>query len=151
MYRRIKRPKEQEKFYSELTDLSEFGIFTSYKDVFMAAGVLGFLERKKKEVTTSLEGIHWNVFNLETDEAVINAVALSESGNPNLVNIDEDSFEEKITIFEEYAAGGLEILYKKVMDDPKRALNLYIELLFSLEVETTAKDRNLKDIADLLF
>lgn len=150
MYRRIRRPKDQEEYYVKLTDQSEFGIFSTYKDVFMAAGVLGFMEKKKREFTNSLEGIDWNRFNLETDETVINAVAVSDSGDPNLVNTDDDTFDKKIQIFEEYAAGGVEILYKKVMEDPKKALNLYIEFIMSMEVETTAKERNLRDIADLL-
>ncbi|MFD0824436.1 DNA phosphorothioation-associated protein 4 [Neobacillus sp. M.A.Huq-85] len=150
MYRRIRRPKDQEELYSKLTDQGEFGIFSTYKDVFMAAGVLGFIEKKRREFTTTLEGINWNIFNLETDETVINAVAISESGDPKLVNTDEDSFDAKMEIFEEYAAGGVEILYKRVMEDPKKALNLYIELIMSMEAETSAKERNLRDIADLL-
>ncbi|WP_102345895.1 DNA phosphorothioation-associated protein 4 [Bacillus sp. Marseille-P3661] len=150
MYRRIRRPKEQEEYYNKLTDLEEFGLFSTYKDVFMAAGVLGFMEKKKREFTTSLEGIDWNRFNLETDETVINAIAVSDSGDPKLVNTDDETFDKKITIFEEYAAAGVEILYKKVMDDPKKALNIYIEFIMSMEAETTAKERNLRDIADLL-
>jgi hypothetical protein len=67
------------------------------------------------------------------------------------VNTDDDTFDKKIQIFEEYAAGGVEILYKKVKEDPKKALNLYIEFIMSMEVETTAKERNLRDIADLLI
>lgn len=150
MYRRIRRPKDQEELYSKLTDQGEFGIFSTYKDIFMAAGVLGFMEKKRREFSTTLEGINWNIFNLETDETVINAVAISESGDPKLVNTDEDSFDIKLKIFEEYAAGGVEILYKRVMEDPKKALNLYIELIMSMEAETSAKERNLRDIADLL-
>jgi dnd system-associated protein 4 len=150
LYRRIRRPKDQEEYYTKLTDQSEFGIFSTFKDVFMAAGVLGFMEKRKKEFTNSLEGIDWSRFNLDTDETVINAVAIADTGDPRLVNIDEETFDKKIQIFEEYAAAGVEILYKKVMDDPKKALNLYIEFIMSMEAETNAKERNLKDIADLL-
>lgn len=150
MYRRIRRPKDQDEFYTKLTDQSEFGIFSTYKDVFMAAGVLGFMEKKRREFTNTLEGISWNIFNLDTDETVINAVAISESVDPKLVNTDEETFDIKIQIFEEYAAGGVEVLFKKVMEDPKKALNLYIEFIMSMEAETSAKDRNLREIADLL-
>jgi len=150
MYRRIRRPKDQEEYYTRLTDQSEFGFFSSYKDVFMAAGVFGFIEKKRKPFTTSLEGINWNVFNMETDEAIINAVAISDSGDHTLLNTDEETFDKKMQIFEEYAAGGLETLYKKIMDDEKRALSTYIDLIMSLEAETTSKERNLREIADLL-
>ena len=150
MYRRIRRPKDQEVYYMNLTNKSEFGIFATYKDVFMAAGMVGFMEKKRRRFSQTLEGIQWNVFNLETDEVVINAVALSESNSLELLNTDEKSFDEKMLIFEEYAAGGLDILYKRIMEDPKNALNVYIEFIMSLEAETTAQQRNLKDIADIL-
>lgn len=150
MYRRIRRPKEQEEYYTKLTDRAEFGIFASYKDVFMAAGMMGFIEKKKKPFTNSLDGINWNVFNMETDEVIINAVAISETGDYSLINTDDETFDRKMQIYEEYAAGGLEALYKKVMEEPKRALSIYVDLLMSLEAETTSKDRNLKHIADLL-
>lgn len=150
MYRRLRRPKDQEEYYIKLTDQEEFGIFTTYKDVFMAAGILGFMEKKKREFTGSLEGLNWNVFNLETDETVINAIAVSETNDPTLINTDEETFNKKVQIFEEYAAGGIEILYKRVMEDPKKALNHYIDYIMSMESETTAQERNLRDIADLL-
>ena len=150
MYRRIRRPKEQEEFYTQLTDKNEFGIFSSYKDVFMAAGMMGFIEKKKKPFTNSLDGINWNVFNMETDEVIINAIAISESGDYSLLNTDDETFDKKMQIFEEYAAGGLETLYRKVMEEPKRALSVYVDLLLSFETETTTKDRNFKHIAELL-
>ena len=150
MYRRIRRPKETEEYYLKLTDQSEFGIFSTYKDVFMVAGVLGFMEKKKREFENSLEGIDWGRFNMETDETIINAVAIADTGDPRLVNIDDETFDKKIKVFEEYAAVGIEILFKKVMDDPKKALNFYIDFIMSMEAETSAKERNLKDIADLL-
>lgn len=150
MYRRIRRPKEQEEYYTKLTDQSEFGIFTTYKDIFMAAGMMGFIEKKRKSFTNSLEGINWNVFNMESDEVIINAVAISETGDYSLINTDDETFDRKMQIFEEYAAGGLEILYKKIMEEPKRALSLYVDLLMSFEAETTSKDRNFRHIADIL-
>lgn len=148
--RRIRRPKEQEEIYRKLTDMNEFGIFSTYKDVFMAAGLVGFMEKKKKEFEGTLEGISWNVFNLDTDEAVINAVALADSGDPSIVNTGDDTFDRKMKIFEEYAAGGAEILFNKLMENPKNALNLYFEYIMSMETEVSEKERNMKDIADIL-
>jgi dnd system-associated protein 4 len=148
--RRIRRPKDQEYIYVKLTDTEEFGIFSSYKDVFMVAGLIGFIEKKKKKFEGSLEGISWNVFNLETDEAIINAVALADSGDLSIINTDDESYEKKIKIFEEYAAGGAEILYKKLMEEPKNILYQYFEYIMSTENEVSEKERSLKDIADLL-
>lgn len=148
--RRIRRPKEQEDIYKLLTDSSEFGIFATYKDVFMLAGTIGFMEKKRKFFTGSAEGIPWTVFTLETDETLINAVALAETEDISLLEDDSDAFDKKMTIFEEYAAGGLEILNNKLMENPKLALNSYFDLIISTENEVNDKDRNLKGIADML-
>jgi dnd system-associated protein 4 len=148
--RRIRRPKEQEDIYKSLTDSSEFGIFATYKDVFMLAGSIGFMEKKRKSFTGSAEGIPWTVFTLETDEALINAVALAETEDISLLEDDSDTFDKKMTIFEEYAAGGLEVINNKLMENPKLALNSYFDLIISMENEVNDKDRNLKGIADML-
>ncbi|ALQ66678.1 DNA phosphorothioation-associated protein 4 [Bacillus cereus] len=150
--RRIKRPKEQEEMYRKLTDRDEpGGIFSSFKDVFMLAGIVGFMNQKRKEFTNSLEQIHWNVFNSETDETVINAVALAETGDLTIINTDDDAFDRKITIYEEYAAGGLEYLYNQIMENPRHALDNYFDFLKSMEKEVSAEKKNLKDVLDTLF
>lgn len=148
--RRIKRPKEQEEGYKKLIDSEEFGIFLTFKDIFMTSGTLGFMEKKKVKFTSSAEGIPWSVFTLETDQAVINAIALSETGDISILNDNSDTFEKKIQIFEEYAAGGFEILYKLLTDNPKIALTSFFDLILSMENEVNDKDRNLKGIADML-
>ena len=134
--RRIRRPKDQEEMYKVLTDRDELGgIFSSFKDIFMLAGIVGFMNKKRKTFTSSLEQIHWNVFNSETDETVINAVALAD---------------RKITIYEEYAAGGLEYLYDKIMENPRYALDNYFDFLKSMEKEVSIEKKNLKDIYNIL-
>ncbi|MGO4890398.1 DNA phosphorothioation-associated protein 4 [Anaerobacillus sp. MEB173] len=148
--RRIRRPKEQEDIYKSLTDSNEFGIFATYKDVFMLAGAVGFMEKKRKEFTGSAEGIPWNVFTLETDETIINAIALAETEDITILNDDNEKFDEKMKIFEEYAAGGLEIINNKIMENPKLALNTYFDFIMSMKNEVNDKDRNLKGIADML-
>ncbi|MDM5237884.1 DNA phosphorothioation-associated protein 4 [Bacillus cereus] len=149
--RRIKRPKDQEEMYKALTDRDELGgIFSSFKDIFMLAGIVGFMNKKRKTFTSSLEQIHWNVFNSETDETVINAVALAETGDLTIINTDDDAFDRKITIYEEYAAGGLEYLYDKIMENPRYALDNYFDFLKSMEKEVSIEKKNLKDIYNIL-
>jgi dnd system-associated protein 4 len=151
MVRRIKRPKEQEGIYKELTNTQEFGFFETYKDVFMLAGTVGFMEKKRTEFSASAEGIPWNVFNLETDEPIINAIALAETENYEILRNDPETFDKRLNIFEEYAAGGIPIIHKKIMESPKNALNNYFEYIKSMEVEENDKKRNLKDIVNTLF
>lgn len=149
--RRIRRPKEHEEMYSKLTDRDEFGVFSSYKDVFMLAGVAGYMNQKRKDFTGSLEGISWNVFNLETDEAIINGVALAETGDVSIINTDDESFDLKMLIFEEYAAGGLEYIYQKIMENPRHSLDNYFNLIKSMELEISPKEKNLKEVADFIL
>ncbi|EJV69665.1 MULTISPECIES: DNA phosphorothioation-associated protein 4 [Bacillus] len=149
--RRIRRPKDQEEMYKVLTDRDELGgIFSSFKDIFMLAGIVGFMNKKRKTFTSSLEQIHWNVFNSETDETVINAVALAETGDLTIINTDDEAFDRKITIYEEYAAGGLEYLYDKIMENPRYALDNYFDFLKSMEKEVSIEKKNLKDIYNIL-
>ncbi|MEM5016877.1 DNA phosphorothioation-associated protein 4 [Metabacillus indicus] len=148
--RRIKRPKDQENGYKKLIDSEEFGIFSTYKDIFMASGTIGYMEQKRLTFSGSAEGIPWNVFNLETDEAIINAIALTETGDISILSDDPDTFDKKLQIFEEYAAGGFEVLYKLLTENPKIALTSYFDLIMSMENEVNDKDRNLKGIADML-
>jgi dnd system-associated protein 4 len=148
--RRIKRPKDQEERYKKLIDSEEFGIFSTYKDVFMASGTVGFMEQKRIEFSSSAEGIPWSVFTLESDEAIINAISLIETEDISILSDDPDTFDKKIQIFEEYAAGGFEILYKLLTNNPKLALTSFFDFIMSMENEVNDKDRNLKGIADML-
>jgi dnd system-associated protein 4 len=150
-YRRIRRPKTQEQIYKELTDADEFGVFQSYKDLFMMSGVVGFIEKKRKSFEGSLEGISWNVFNLETDEAVINAVALADSRDPSIINTQSsEDFDKKMTIFEEYAAGGAEVLYNKLKDHPRNAIDVLFEYIISMEKLRNNIERDVEDITKIL-
>ncbi|MDO3408385.1 DNA phosphorothioation-associated protein 4 [Saccharibacillus sp. CPCC 101409] len=151
MKRRIRRPKEQELLYKKLVDEEEFGVFSTYKDVFMLAGAVGFMEKKRIEFTSQAEGMPWSVFNLETDESFIDAIALIETEDLSLFNEDDEVFDKKMKIFEEYAAGGIEVVYEKIMENPKQSLNNFFEYIISMEDDLTDKERNLKGIADILF
>ncbi|WP_419883520.1 DNA phosphorothioation-associated protein 4 [Peribacillus sp. B-H-3] len=148
--RRIKRPKDQEERYKKLIDSEEFGIFSTYKDIFMAAGTIGFMEQKRTKFTSSAEGIPWSVFTLETDETIIDAIALTQTGDIAILSDDPETFDKKIQIFEEYAAGGFEILFKLLTDNPKLALTSFFDFILSMDNEVNDKDRNLKGIADML-
>jgi dnd system-associated protein 4 len=150
MARRIKRPKEQEPVYKQLTDSDEFGFFTTYKDIFMLAGTIGFMSNKRVEFSGSAEGIPWNVFNLDSDESVINAVAIAETEDPNILKSGDETFDKKLQIFEEYAAGGIEIFKDKIMSEKKHAFENYFAFVMDMENQASVKDRNLKNIAEMI-
>ncbi|MEH7514245.1 DNA phosphorothioation-associated protein 4 [Gottfriedia acidiceleris] len=149
--RRIKRPKEQDSIYRRLTDKDEFGVFSSYKEAFMFAGTLGFIEKKRKSFSSTAEGLLWDNFSLDTDEPMINMIALAESQDVNILQDDDESFDQKLIIFEEYAAGGIEFIEQTLLDQPKYLLNNIFDLIMNMENDTTEKERNLKGIADMIF
>ena len=101
-------------------------------------------KKRKKSLQILLKELDWSRFNLDTDETVINAVAIADTGDPRLVNIDEETFDKKIQIFEEYAAAGVEILYKKVMEDPKKALNLIYRVYYVYGSRNYCKGKKLE-------
>lgn len=150
--RRIKRNKQHENLYKELTNKNEFGIFETYKDVFMAAGLIGFLENKRVPFKESAEEIAWSIFNLETDLTLFNAIALYETKDPKiLINDDDEIFDKKATIFEEYASGGLPILYEKVMEKKRSAASQnYFDLIMEMENQKPEIERTFDDILDKL-
>lgn len=147
--RRIRRPKDQEQFYKQLTDEDEYGLFHSYKDLFMMAGVIGFIEDKRRSFDGSLEGISWNVFNLETDETVINTVAVASSKDINILSQDSANFDARLQIFEEYAAGGLDILYNKLKDNHRNAADVLFEYAVGMEDSKDGMERNVVDITKI--
>jgi dnd system-associated protein 4 len=149
--RRVKRPKEQDTLYRKLTDKEEFGIFSSYKEVFMLAGVIGFIEKKRKSFTGSAEGLLWDNFSQETDEPMIDMVALAETQDVNILLDDDETFDRKLNIFEEYAAGGVEIIEQQLLKQPKLMASNLFDLIMEMENDTSEKERNLKGIADMIF
>lgn len=145
--RRIRRPKSQEEMYKKLTS-SDYptGVFDSYKDVFILAGVVGYRSGKRKPFKDSAEQISWTVFNLETDLTVISSIALLEERDLNVLKDDDESHDKKLTIFEEYAAAGLELVYEAVTKSPQNPENSFYEFIYESKSEMTEKEKNLKDI-----
>ncbi|GGD08297.1 DNA phosphorothioation-associated protein 4 [Pontibacillus salipaludis] len=131
--RRVRRPKQQEHIYTELTDKNEFGIFETYKDLFMLSLTVGYLEGERIPFKESLELINWQVFSERTDEPVINMIAYLETEDLSLLyDSTEEKFEEKITIAEEYAASGAEKVYNIIMEDEKNGLRNVIDYIEEL-------------------
>ena len=150
---RIRRPKEQAHIYNELTNKEEFGVFETYKDLFMLALVVGFLDNNRKVFKESLELINWQVFNESTDEPVVNMVAFLETENLDLLyGFTEESFKKKILIAEEYAAGGAEKIYDVVMADQKNGLQTiidYVQEFKSIENYDALNKKRLKEDLNL--
>ncbi|QHT48501.1 DNA phosphorothioation-associated protein 4 [Bacillus sp. SB49] len=149
--RRIRRPKDQEELYLRLTNKKEFGIFDTYKDIFMLSLVIGFLESERISFNESAEPIPWQVFKERTDEPLINLIAVLDTGDLSFaMNGSEEQFHSKITIAEEYACAGIKKLQELIMQDEKNALQIVIDYIQEFEsisdCEELNKNRLLKDL-----
>ena len=129
MPRRVRRPADKESLFKELTD-GDDAIFETYKDLMVCAACIGFSHGSRKPFDRSLEPIAWNIFNGQTDAAIVNAIALAEEKELDVLLETEDAFDRKLTIFEEYANAGLEMIKQRVLDLPGSALENMLDLVF---------------------
>ena len=130
--RRIKRPKDKEDVFLELTEGDE-AVFDTYKDLMIFSACVGYAQGSRKKLKKgSLEPIDFSIFSGECDRAIFNMIALTETGEPKIF----ESQEEMFTIFEEYANAGLEILRRKVIDAPEKILDNLIDYLHRQKEES---------------
>lgn len=115
---RIKVAKDKANLVKELKDSDNTtGFFQTYVDVMVFAAALG-AKRKKRvplvEFARDLDPIRRDYFNNNKCELIINLLAVSVIQNQKVLADDEESDEQRIKIFEEYANGGLEILQQEL-------------------------------------
>jgi dnd system-associated protein 4 len=130
MVDRVRRPQEFDTLLGELTKGKE-AIFETYKHALVFAACLGFQRQKKLPFEKSSEPIHLTVFSGEFDQAIMNAIAISETGDPFVMG--NARVDEKIKIFEDYACGGLEILNNLLESGPQSRLETLLELTMTEE------------------
>lgn len=147
--RRIRRPKEQEELYKKLTSSdSPIGAFDSYKDLFMLAGVIGYKIQKKRSFKESAEGISWSVFNLDTDYTVITSIALLDSKDLSLLRDNDETHDQKLTIFEEYAAEGVSYIFNNLLNSTRNATDVLYEYVYESRNEMNEREQNLQKIME---
>lgn len=115
---RIKVAKDKANLVKELkASDNTTGFFHTYVDVMVFAATLGARRKKRVplvEFARDLDPIRRDYFNSNKCELLINLLALSVIQNQNVLSDDEESDEQRIKIFEEYANGGLEILQQEL-------------------------------------
>jgi dnd system-associated protein 4 len=131
MDRRIRMPKDKGDLIDRLVRSEEYpnGPFRLRADVISFAAMYGFRRKRKVEFSNSLEPIRQDVFEKSGQDQLINLLALAETKDPHSLAQTEEAVKQRITIFEEYANGGLELLRQELHghDDPLDRLLLLIE------------------------
>ena len=133
--KRIKIAKDKAKLVKDLKASEETtGPFQTYVDVMVFAAALG-AKRKKRvsllEAAKDLDPIRRDYFDNNRCELLINLLAISETQDQKILADDDNSDEQRIKIFEEYANGGLEIL----QDELRGAVDYSERILLILSSE----------------
>ena len=124
----VRRPKEYEQMLSDLCQ-SDKRIFLSYKDALVFSACIGYANDISREIDKSSEPVKMHIFKGQYDEAIFNCIGIAETEDPSILsNVKE---EEKIKIFERYAAAGLDILKQKVYDSSSEWDQAFLELITS--------------------
>lgn len=104
--RRLNRSKDKDDLLQQLT---EQGPFQEYRDVLVFAAALGWYEEHRVPLGAKGEPIRWEVAtNRRGTEALANMISAAATSDAEIVS--PARFEERLTLFEEYANGGLERL-----------------------------------------
>lgn len=109
---RVRRPQQHEALMIELRDEAAFSTF---RDILLFAAAVG-VHFKRRVGFTSAAGdpIRYETLTVPTfSEALVNMIAAHETPNDPEI-MDSGRLEERITIFEEYANGGLEYIQEQV-------------------------------------
>ncbi|HEY3364928.1 MAG TPA: DNA phosphorothioation-associated protein 4 [Symbiobacteriaceae bacterium] len=150
MPRRVRRPKDQDAVYKALKE-GEPAVFETYKDILMMAACVGFKLDKRVPFEQTAEQIEWDVFSGRTDLPIINAIALKETGDVNILLEDDETFDRKFVILEEYANGGFEELKRRLLDSPGDALDNLIALIYEQKKADSTDAESLENMVHSLF
>lgn len=123
------------------------GIFNNNKDLFLFAVSLGYKHKKKIPLLKKENEIHLSVFQKSKDNLdYIDLVALGHTKDVYILDWNDDEVvNTKLTILEEYANGGLEIIEERLFNNNT---DIYDNLLQLLNSELKGKSSNL-DIGKL--
>ncbi len=143
MATRFKRSKDKEEIFRQLAS-SDDAPFVTFKDVFMMAAILGYNLKKQEQLASGGEQIAWEVFSGATDQAMLNAIALCDSGNFEILLDTDEMTDQKFKTLEEYANAGLDIIKDKVLDRPGNPLDNLIDFILSRESDNSSSlDRSI--------
>lgn len=131
MDRRIRVPKDKSDLIDKLVRGEEYpnGPFRLRADVLSFAAMYGFRRGRRAQIEESLEPIRQDVFERSGQDQLINLLALAATKDPSCLANSAEAVQARITVFEEYANGGLELLRQELhgLDDPLDRLLLLIE------------------------
>jgi dnd system-associated protein 4 len=134
--RRVRRPKDKKELFDALTEKSKGGIFDSYKDAMLFAAALGANRNEKQPFEKTLEQIDYSIFQGKSDNDVL-VLMIGVFGNKDFEIISSEKSDERLTLFEEYANKGLEIIQDKMKELGSNAFNAVLNLIQETQSKET--------------
>lgn len=127
--RRIAPPRDFEAVLERLCEDGPTGdgIFGTKQKALMFAAALGFHLKRRMPIERKGQGIRFDVFQRDVDDPFIDILAVCEVGDLHV--LAPDRIEERITIFEEYAHGGIVELQRVCFDEPGDPLDAVVRLV----------------------
>ena len=141
----VRKPKQYETMLFDLSQ-SDKKIFLSYKDMLVFSACLGFAKGIKKTFEKAPESVGMHIFKGEFDEAVFQCIGLCETKDPAIMS--DDNLGERIRLFEEYAAGGLEIIKSRIYGGPEDWDSALVGLIIEYESDEKKILDDITGIAD---
>lgn len=141
---RVRRPLDRSSLIKDLTDQKE--PFSSMAAVMVFAAAVGYSKGRRVEFSKTDEEIPWDVLVNAGAEPFINMLAAVASEDKDILGNDRD--DDRVRIFEEYAAGGLEIIADRSQGDHRAPLDRLLDLVLESERrDESAGDIDLEAIA----
>lgn len=129
---------------SSLTQGSE-SVFDNYVELMCFCACLGYAKKNPKPFEATAEPIAWSVFESRGKDAIVNLVAAVASDDFDIVA--PDHFIKKLSIFESFANGGLEILGQLIDKSPKTSFDVVRELILEAQSAPSAPKDSIDEFA----
>ena len=147
---RVFTSKEKTDLFMKLSKTkqkTEDGIFDNNKDLFLFAASLGYKDKKRRPLLKRDNEIPLSVFQKSKDNLdFIDLIALGDTKDVYILDWDdEEIIDQKLTIIEEYANRGLEIIEERLFNNNT---DIYDNLLQLVNQELTDNQID-KDIGNI--
>jgi dnd system-associated protein 4 len=132
MIRRVRRPAQHEQLVKRLA--GDEGPFSTLAQVLTFAAGLGYAEGRREPFTNSAEQIDFDVFDRLGVGGLIDMLAATV--HENLSILGPNHADERLTIFEEFANGGLEVIQSRLAQS-KADLDSLLAIILERESDVT--------------
>lgn len=126
-------------------------IFDNNKDLFLFAVSLGYKDNKKRPLAKKDGEIPLSVFQRSKDNLdFIDLVALGDTGDVYILDWDDEEIvDKKLTIVEEYANRGLEIIEEKLFNNNTDVYDNLLQLI-NRELQGDSDNKDIGSLEDLV-